>query len=210
MWYNFYFWSSVMIKKIILIFCYSFIISIWSCGPDLSQFQKYKKPHIITQARQKMLSIELKGDPNDTAPKAFALLYKVFYKLENAKDGLQNPFPRARWPISSDKPRSEWIGIFGIPISKKVEKLPDEFRDMNPPIKIEFWEYGTLAQILHIGPYSKEKSTIDKLMDYINKQNYIISGNHEEIYLKSQGMFFKGDENEYQTLILYPIKKSDI
>ncbi len=64
-----------------------------------------------------------------------------------------------------------------------------------------------MAEILHIGPYTKEQPTIQRLTDFIQKNGYKISGTHEEEYLKAGGMFFKGNENEYYTIIRYPVKK---
>ncbi|MCB1193454.1 MAG: GyrI-like domain-containing protein [Leptospiraceae bacterium] len=198
-------------KKFFFTSClFATLFSFYGCDQNLSHFQKYKNPHILTQARQKMLTLELKGDPNETASKAFSILYKIYYKLDDPKNGVENQFPRARWPISADLPRNEWVGIFGIPVSDKIEQLPQDYESMNPPVKIEYWEYGTIAQILHIGTYAQEKPTIDKLVRFIKSHNLTITGVHEEIYLKSRGMFFKGDENKYQTLILYPVEKTNV
>ncbi len=64
-----------------------------------------------------------------------------------------------------------------------------------------------MAEILHIGPYTKEQPTIQRLTDFIQKSGYKISGTHEEEYLRTGGMFFNGDENEYYTILRCSVKK---
>lgn len=183
-----------------------FIVS--NCSTlDLKQFESLKDPRITQKSPIKMLVYELQGDPNETAGKAYTILFKVGYKLKNAREGLEQEPPRARWPKSFETPRSQWIGQFALPINSSVTSIPSEIQKEYPSLKIETWEYGTVAEILHIGPYNKEQPTIQKLTDFIQKSGYKISGTHEEEYLKAGGMFFKGNENEYYTIIRYPVKK---
>lgn len=46
---------------------------------------------------------------------------------------------------------------------------------------------GRAAQILHIGPYSEERPTIDRLHAFIEQQGWQASGKHHEIYLSTPG-----------------------
>jgi hypothetical protein len=193
------------VNKLIII-TILFIVS--NCSTlDLKQFESLKDPRITQKSPIKMLVYELQGDPNETAGKAYTILFKVGYKLKNAREGLEQEPPRARWPKSFETPRSQWIGQFALPINSSVTSIPSEIQKEYPSLKIETWEYGTVAEILHIGPYNKEQPTIQKLTDFIQKSGYKISGTHEEEYLKAGGMFFKGNENEYYTIIRYPVKK---
>jgi hypothetical protein len=66
-------------------------------------------------------------------------------------------------------------------------------------VKIERWEYGLVAQILHIGPFSSEGPTIQRLHEFIAAQGYEIAGVHEEEYLTSPAAKVQ------KTLIRYPI-----
>ena len=153
-----------------------------------------------------MLVYELEGDPNDTAGKAYSVLFKVAYKLKNARQGLEQEPPRARWPKPFDILSKQWLGQFALPINSSIITLPSEIQKEYPNLKIETWEYGTVAEILHIGPYTKEQPTVKKLTEFIQKSGYKISGTHEEEYLKTSGMFFKGDENEYYTILRCSVK----
>jgi hypothetical protein len=55
--------------------------------------------------------------------------------------------------------------------------------------------------------YTKEQPTVQRLTDFIQKSGSKISGTHEEEYLRTSGMFFKGNENEYYTILRYSVKK---
>jgi hypothetical protein len=174
---------------------------------DLKQFESLKDPRITQKSSMKMLVYELEGDPNDTASKAYSTLFKVGYKLKNAREGVEKEPPRARWPKPFDIPSKQWLGQFALPINSSIGSLPPEVQKEYPSLKIETWEYGTVAEILHIGPYTKEQPTIQRLTDFIQKSGYKISGTHEEEYLRTGGMFFKGDENEYYTILRCSVKK---
>jgi len=45
-------------------------------GPDLSQFEHLKEPQISTEANQKVIVVEVKGNLNEVGSKAFGLLFK--------------------------------------------------------------------------------------------------------------------------------------
>jgi effector-binding domain-containing protein len=64
-----------------------------------------------------------------------------------------------------------------------------------------------VAEILHIGSYDKEKPTVDRLTKFISDNGYRIIGDHEEEYVKGPGMLFKGNSENYRTIIRYRIEK---
>jgi len=71
----------------------------------------------------------------------------------------------------------------------------------NVEVKIETWEYGTVAQILHLGPYDQEYPTVERLHKFIADSGYELAGPHEEEYLTSP------DAKVQKTIIRYPIRK---
>ena len=68
------------------------------------------------------------------------------------------------------------------------------------------WEYGQVAEILHVGPYSEEEPTIRKLLDFIKNSGYATTGEHEEEYLKGPGTFSMGNPAKYLTIVRYRLK----
>jgi len=193
---------SAVVMVVLLVFTY-YIMK----GSDLSKFEYLKEPQIISKADQKMLVVEIKGDPNLVAGKAFSALYATYYKLKDNPKSFHLA-PRARWPLSSNLPKDQWLGRYALPISETA-KFPADFKQSDPSMKVEVqnWEYGNVAEILHIGPYDKEKPAIERLHNFIKKKGYRIIGEHEEEYLKGPGMFGKGDPNRYYTIIRLRIAK---
>jgi hypothetical protein len=164
---------------------------------DFSQYEKLKDPQISTKPNQKMLVVEAKGDPTVVAKDAFTKLFSSYFKLPGAKMAA----PRARWIADFAGPREDWIGFYALPLPESVTSLPEGMEG----IKIQEWEYGEVAEILHIGSYSHETPTIEKLHAFITSHGYEISGPHEEEYLKGPGMV--SDPSEYWTIIRLQVRK---
>ena len=61
----------------------------------------------------------------------------------------------------------------------KIKKNPPAL----PKIKFEAFTEGIAAQILHIGPFSEEGPTIQKVHQAIIEKGFQLSGKHHEIYL---------------------------
>jgi len=187
--------SPVILLTVLSVFAVSLI---WSQYQDLSQYQKLKNPQIRKMPdRQKMLVVEKKGDPNVTAGMAFPTLFSTFFKLPGAR---MAP-PRARWLNTLTDPRDEWVGLYALPLPDSVDSLPSGAEG----VKIDYWEYGEVAEILHVGSYSEETPTIEKLIAFIAEQGYEIAGPHEEEYLR--GPESGPDSSQYMTIIRYQIKK---
>jgi hypothetical protein len=171
---------------------------IWTQTQDLRQYEKLKNPQIRKMPEKvKMLVVEKKGDPNGVAGMAFSTLFSTFFSLP----GVKMAPPRARWLNQPSDPRNEWIGLYALP-------LPDSVISLQPQVegvKIDYWQYGEVAEILHIGAYSEEPPTIEKLFAFISEQGYEIAGPHEEEYLK--GPESGPDASKYMTIIRYQVRK---
>ncbi|HCJ66045.1 MAG TPA: hypothetical protein DHV62_01635 [Elusimicrobia bacterium] len=188
----------------------SCVLFLFACARDLSQYQHLKEPKISVMENEKMLVVESKGDPNLVGGKAFSALFKTAFKLKSKVKGMKISAPRARWPNLPATPKNEWTGIYGLPIPATVETLPPVKDKSLPEVKIQTWDYGYVAEILHIGAWSEETPMIEKLHKFIKDEGYEIIGPHEEEYLKGPGMFFKGNPSKYQTIIRYRVKKTQI
>lgn len=174
-------------------------------SPDLSLYQSLKEPKISSKPPMKVMVLEITGDPDKTAGEAFGRLFKMKFKLKN--DTSKEAWPRARWPKPFETPRNEYVGIFAVPVSNEVEALPPDADNPEPKIQLVNWEYGEVAEILHVGDYEKEMPSVEKLKSFVIANGYEISGAHEEEYLKGPGMIFKGNPEEYQTILRYPVRK---
>lgn len=176
------------------------------CGKKFEEYEYLSDPQISEKAPQKMLVYEAAGNPNETVGEAFGALFSTFFKLKKAHD-MDLVAPLARWPKTPDTPMDEWIGIYAIPVAESVMKIPAKALNEHPALKLETWEYGLVAEILHKGSYASEGPTVERLHQFITNSGYEISGLHEEEYLKGPGMFGPGNPDKYFTIIRYPVAK---
>lgn len=69
-------------------------------------------------------------------------------------------------------------------------------------LRIEQFEEGTCAQILHVGPFSTEGPTIERLHAHIEARSGL-RGKHHEIYLTD---IRRADPSRWKTVIRQPMK----
>jgi hypothetical protein len=176
-------------------------------GPDLGKYEPLKNPRITQKADQKMLQVEATGDPNSVAMKVFGLLFQTYYK--NVR-GHGMVAPRARWPKPLETPPAEWVGQYGLPVPASLDKLAETPNMPGYTVTLTTWQYGDVAEILHVGPYTTEPPTVEKLKAFIAASGYQIAGPHEEEYLRGPGMFGKGNPEKYYTIIRYRVEKKAV
>lgn len=199
----------IVIGAVILVFAF------FMKGPDLSQFEFLKTPRITTIDNRQILEVKVNDNPVEVLPKAFSLLYSVYFKMKDVPKGPHQSAPLLRGNVPVDKPVAEYtnqdyaldqiwrIGLV-VPEGSQLPKItPKE----NMTVRITTWEYGEVAEILHIGPYDQEIPTIEKLEAYVKGQGYRFKGVHEEEYLKGPGMLFSNPK-DYYTIIRYLVEKN--
>jgi hypothetical protein len=201
-----------MVKKIVVVLVIVILVIVAVVlfsmrGPDVKKFEYLQEPQITKMENQKMMAIEVKGDPEIVSGSAISQLFRSFYGLKRDVKGIKMIALRSRWSVSPNMPKDKWVGVYGLVIPNTVENLSVEKGVQKPLVKIDTWKYGDIAEILHIGPYSEEMPTVEKLMSFIKSKGYRAIGEHEEEYIKGPGMFFKGDPKKYYTIIRYRIVK---
>ena len=163
-----------------------------------------KEPQILEMPPQKMAVVYGKGAPDKVFPELMPALYGSVYtlKFDLKKKGLPTfkvSGLRARYPDAHLVPMDEWTHIIGLPIPEDTTSLPQKVAGTE--VKIETWKYGTVAQILHLGPYDQEYPTVERLHKFIEESGYEIAGDHEEEYLTSP------DAKVVKTIIRYAVRK---
>jgi hypothetical protein len=177
-------------------------------GPKLEDVKYLLEPRITTLPGQRVLVVEARGDPTTVGSEAFALLFKTYFKLKGVPKGPKQPAPRARWPLSLNTAKEQWVGRYAMPVPEDATLPPDAPASPSGlQAQIATWDYGPVAEILHVGPYSDEEPTIRKLLEFAKNGGYATVGEHEEEYLKGPGMFSAGDPKKYLTIIRYRLKK---
>lgn len=161
-------------------------------------------PQLLEMPSQKMAVVSGKGAPDKVFNEIMPALYGSVYtlKFDLKKKGLLpfkvNP-PRARYINAHLVPKDEWAISVGVPVPDDTTALPQKVPGTE--VKLETWDYGTVAQILHLGRYDQETPTIERLQRFIAENGYQIAGVHEEEYLT------RPDAKVIKTLIRYPVRK---
>ncbi len=163
-------------------------------------------PEIVELPSRTMAVVRTVGDPNEIGERVFKALYGAAYTLKfdlkKRGDTFKIEPPRARWFAGEnwrDVPRDHWTAAWALPVpdgtTEVVQKVPEQ------PVTIEGWDYGTVAQILHIGAYADEAPTIERLHAFIEAQGYEIAGPHEEEYQSRPGA------KTQKTVIRYQVRQ---
>ena len=183
-----------------------------SFRPEAAVLEKmratYSEPRIVDKADQKMLVVVTIGDPSEFAGKAIMKLFNALGELEADHPDIEKKSPLARWPKPVDTPRDQYEGHWAMPVPNSVTELPPIDSDDGLEVKLETWQYGQVAEILHIGPYDNETVTVDLLKAFLDEKGYEIAGVHEEEYANGPSMFpYLDKPDQYHTIIRYPVKK---
>lgn len=180
-------------------------------------------PTIVEFGKIPYLSIEGKGEPaGNNFTKAVEALYPLAYAVKNIckKQGKDFGVPKLEglWWVKSNKPalevpRSEWYWelLIRMPdfatsdILKNAQEEVFEKKGLGliNEIKFKTVNEGRCVQIMHIGPYSTEPETIQKMKDFMRKNNYTENGLHHEIYLSDPRKSVPG---KMKTILRHPIK----
>ncbi len=176
----------------------------------------------------KYLSVEGKGDPSSADfSEAVSALYGLAYTMKFMfKKALKNPidYPvmmlEGLWYaddinayLRNERKEWKWNLLITLPnfIGKPdLEKARKAFKikktnKYTDQIRIKTIKEGRCAQIMHVGPYSAERATIEKLHSFILESGYTFNGSHHEIYLSDPK---KTAAVKMRTILRHPIKKA--
>lgn len=162
------------------------------------------EPEILEMPAQKMAAVYARGMPGQVFAQVLPTLYGSVYTLKFQLKKSGGPSfkiggLRARYPDAHLVPMEEWTNVIGLPVPADTTSLPQ--KPGGTEIRMETWEYGTIAQILHHGAYDQEVSSVERLHHFIIDSGYEIIGVHEEEYLT------RPDAKDPRTIIRYRVRK---
>jgi hypothetical protein len=183
---------------------------------------------IVDVPEMNFLMIDGRGDPN-TAPayqEAIETLYFVSYTLKfmikkaDQVDYGVMPLEGLWWAedmtafTSGDKSQWLWTSMIMQPPPVTPEKVAEAIRTVqqkkNPPglakIRFEAFREGLCAQVMHIGSFSDEGPTIEKMHQFIISRGCELRDKHHEIYLSD---FRRTVPEKLKTVIRQPMCKID-
>lgn len=169
------------------------------------ELEALRTPRITTRPAEMMLVVEAVGDPRTVGGQAFGLLFQLYYGSPLTPKGPDQPAPRARWPVDFDQPRSEWLGIYALPVPEEFDSLPVHTAPPGLEAMLTTWEYGSVVEVLHVGPYDREEPTLRRLREWALAEGYELAGPHEEEYIRGPTMAGPGDPEQYLTILRYRV-----
>lgn len=168
-----------------------------------------KEVVLVDVPEMQFLMIDGMGSPGDSQEyqDALAALYPIAFKTKflskaKGKDYVVPPLEGLWWAdnmndfIQGNRDNWKWTMMIMVPDFVDVEifdqalqgtkKKKPELSKLFAKLRLERYEEGKAAQIMHIGPYTEEGPTVQKLHDFIQKEGGVFDGHknkHHEIYL---------------------------
>ncbi len=184
-----------------------------------------RKVQIVDVPPLNFLMCDGKGDPNvsqdfqDAIEALYGLSYTIkflYKKGDSAVDYTVMPLEGLWWsddPSGFDIERKDtwcWTLMIMQPelvtadsVARSRETLAQRKNPVAlPRIRFETYHEGLAAQIMHIGPFSEEGPTIEKLHQYIEQNGYRRRGKHHEIYLSD---IRRASPEKWKTVLRQPI-----
>ena len=165
-----------------------------------------KAPSVVRVPALQFLMIDGRGNPN-TSPvysEALEALFTVSYTLKfavkkgkSALDYGVMPLEGLWWAedmsafTSGDKESWQWTMMILQPDFISAEMVGEakaaalRKKDLESigRLRLESYEEGLCAQIMHLGPFTDEGPTIERMHRHIEEQGGKLRGKHHEIYL---------------------------
>jgi hypothetical protein len=172
------------------------------------------------------LRVDGSGDPNtasvykDAVEALFSLSYTIKFGIKKGSTGTDYavmPLEGLWWADDmkqfSVTRKDEWRWTMMI-MQPKIVKRPmvetcrsalSRKKDLPALSEVEFaaFEEGRAAQILHVGPFTEEGPTIEKLHRFIEAQGLKLAGKHHEIYLSD---IRRAAPAKWKTIIRQPVE----
>ena len=170
------------------------------------------------------LMVDGEGNPNtsqayvDAVEALFSVSYTAKFMIKKGSSGTDYavmPLEGLWWAddmssfIADDKSQWKWTMMIMQPscVGKEIidAAIAEVTRKKNLPglarLRFEEFHEGRCAQVMHIGPFSEEGPTIQRVHDFIEART-TITGKHHEIYLSD---IRRADPKNWKTIIRQPM-----
>jgi hypothetical protein len=166
-------------------------------------------PAIVEVPELAFLMVDGRGDPNtseafhDAMQALYSAAYTLKFTLKKAdpeRDFKVAPLEGLWWTdeaapslddLRRDRDGWNWTMMIAVPdtvTAAEVEATLEAAarkKDLPaaPRLRLKRFEEGLAAQIMHLGPYSEEAPTIERLHAFVAAEGYELRDRHHEIYL---------------------------
>jgi len=173
----------------------------------------------------RFLMIDGEGDPNTSHEYAEAVeaLFSVSYTAKfMVKKGAQEidyavmPLEGLWWSddmsafITNDRSKWRWTMMIMQPHFVETDVIEESIAEVKRKktlpavgeLRLESFTEGLCAQTLHVGPFTEEGPTIQRVHDFIAARS-ALAGKHHEVYLSD---IRRADSSKWQTIIRQPME----
>jgi hypothetical protein len=189
-----------------------------------------KHPAILEVPERSFVAVDGRGSPESEAYQAaIQTLYGTAYTLKFAcrnadaeRDFKVAPLEGLWWgdterpslaELQAEREAWNWRMMIALPddvtaaeVAAAAEAAARKRRPETPvEVRFERFEEGLAAQLMHIGPYSDEAPTIERLHAWVAEQGYELHGRHHEIYLGDPRRTAPG---RLKTVIRHPVREA--
>ncbi|MFY0600075.1 MAG: GyrI-like domain-containing protein [Cyclobacteriaceae bacterium] len=143
-----------------------------------------------------------KGEDNDFVVPKMECHWYIDGGLENQHEFVNASRNEWRWKILFRMPDFVEADHFFRALESAKSKKPELF-DVTSRIKFELINEGKCVQIMHIGSWEQEQTSLKKVFDLIQSENLSVTGYHKEIYISDPR---KVAEEKKKTILRYQVK----
>ncbi|MFQ5585797.1 MAG: GyrI-like domain-containing protein [Thermodesulfobacteriota bacterium] len=185
-----------------------------------------RKVKIVEAPPMNFLMVDGEGDPNrsqsfsDAIEALFPLAYTLKFMVKKGDMGIDYgvlPLEALWWAddmsafSTGNKDAWKWTVMIMQPefiTREMVEKGTKDVKRKKKPVSLplvrfEAFKEGKAAQIMHIGPFSEEGPTIEKVHLFIEENGSQRAGKHHEIYLSD---IRRAAPEKWKTIVRQPMK----
>jgi hypothetical protein len=183
-----------------------------------------KKAEIVDVPQMNFLMIDGEGDPNtsqefqDAVEALYGISYTLKFMIKKGELGIDYgvmPLEGLWWvddmsQFSTEcKDKWKWTLMIMQPEYVTTELFAEAFEQVKrkknlialSKVRFEAFLEGRAVQIMHIGPFSEEGPTIEKIHNFIKENSFKLSGMHHEIYLSD---IRRAAPEKWKTIIRQP------
>ena len=188
-----------------------------------------KKAAVVSVPALQFLMVDGQGDPNtaqtfqDAVEALFSLSYSLKFLIKKGPTGFDYgvlPLEGLWWAddmsafAAGNKDNWKWTLMIMQPEVVDAALVQEALQQVEkkkqlaalPLVRFAAFTEGKAAQILHVGPFSEEGPTVEKLHAFIAEQGGKPAGKHHEIYLSDMR---RAAPEKLKTIIRQPVVWED-
>ncbi|HYL10172.1 MAG TPA: GyrI-like domain-containing protein [Candidatus Acidoferrales bacterium] len=194
------------------------------CALHKAEYVTPRKPVLVEMGAAQYLAIQGRGEPGDKLFQAgIGALYNVAFTVKMARKFAGRDYTVSKlegiWWDSTNPQRSvgdpgkvwDWKLMIRTPefvTQKEASEAIGKLRAKGKPaevsqVTLESLDEGRCVQVLHVGPYDQEHTTISQMRSFAEANGFSFHGIHHEIYLSDPRRVAPA---KLRTILRHPVK----